>query len=158
MTQDKASVCANRISTKHVILALAGALWAVPVAADTWTIQSWPARPRGGPGTFQATWANRVAPDPGEGVASFYSDHETASGERLRPDDPNDLTCARPEPSELGACLIVSHGDKSIRCRVNDVGPQPSLKRKIDLTPAGWRQLGLKPIDGLGRVTIKRCD
>ena len=87
MTQDKASVCANRISTKHVILALAGALWAVPVAADTWTIQSWPARPRGGPGTFQATWANRVAPDPGEGVASFYSDRETASGERLRPDD-----------------------------------------------------------------------
>ena len=91
-------------------------------------------------------------------MASFYSDRETASGERLRPDDPNDLTCARPEPSELGACLIVSRGDKSIRCRVNDVGPQPSLKRKIDLTSKGFELLGMRKIDGLGRVTIRRCD
>ena len=134
-----------------ILLLLADLAWAEPV------LTPWPDAPRGGVGTFQQLWVSRVSSDPGSGIASFYSDAKTATGERVRPNDTIDLTCARPDPGELGTCLIVSSGERSIRCRVNDVGPNKITGRVIDLTPAGFRMLGFRPIDGIGRVTIRRC-
>lgn len=148
------------IKTALLILGAWGALWGVPAAAGQsggYIEMARPALPRGGAGTFQARWTNRVAKDPNDGLASFYNDRLTATGERLRPWTTTDLTCARPEASDLGACLMVSYGDRTIRCRVNDIGPAKHLHRAIDLTPAGFRLLGLRPKDGLGSVSIRRC-
>ena len=148
------------IAMKRAILALAAAMWTLPATADNWVISDWPAYPRGAPGSFQTIWTQRIATDPGEGVASFFSDRLGADGERLHPEDrnPKEHLCARPDPAEIGSCLKITGPGGPITCRVADVGPDPKLKRAIDLLPAGFKAIGLKPIDGLGRVTIKRCD
>lgn len=131
----------------------------LPVQADPlFIMEERPDAPRGGEGTFQHLWVSRVEKDPGIGVASHYDDLLTATGERLRPADPNPkgFTCSRPDRGELGQRLKVSRGLRWIICRVNDIGPNKRLNRKIDLTPAGFAALGMKPSDGLGLVRIER--
>ncbi len=109
--------------------------------------------------SFAEHWDIRIKRPPAPGYASFYSDYRTASGERLRPHDRTDLTCASPsEP--LGRCLKVFHvkqGEvRSITCRVNDRGPHARLKRVIDLTPAGFEMLGIPRRQGVAWVSIER--
>ena len=125
--------------------------------AQGFIISERPPEPRGGVGSFQQLWAFRVLKDPMPGIASFYNDgKKTATGETLRPHDADDLTCAHPSPSELGQRYRVTRGDKSITCRVNDVGPHVRLKRALDMTPAGAAALGITKEMGLAPVMIER--
>lgn len=105
--------------------------------------------------TFELMWRRIMIRPPDPGIASWYSDRLTSSGERLRPHDRNDLTCASPE-EPIGTRLRVCRGDRCIVCRVNDYGPHPRLKRRIDLTPAGFGALGLRLTDGVAAVTLDR--
>lgn len=105
--------------------------------------------------SFDDRWRRIMVRPPDPGVASWYSDARTSSGERLRPHDHHDLTCASPD-EPVGTRLRVCSGSRCIVCRVNDYGPAPSLKRRVDLTPAGFTDLGFRLIDGLGTVTIDR--
>jgi rare lipoprotein A len=120
----------------------------------TWLIAALLAAPAHA-GEFEAAWRRIMVRPPNPGMASWYSDARTSSGERLRPHDRDDLTCASPD-EPLGTRLRVCHGGRCIVCRVNDHGPRPHLKRVVDLTPAGFTMLGLRLIDGLGYVTVDR--
>jgi rare lipoprotein A (peptidoglycan hydrolase) len=104
---------------------------------------------------FELEWRRLMARPPNPGIASFYSDKLTSTGERLRPWARDDLTCASPE-EPMGTRLRVCHGDRCIVCRVADIGPHPRLRRRIDLTPRGFEMLGLRLDDGLGFVTLDR--
>lgn len=115
-----------------------------------------PEPPRGKLGTFKTLWMQRLARDPKPGIASFYNDPKTATGEQLRPYDRQSLTCSHPEASELGQRYIVRNGKLWIECLVNDIGPAKHLNRAIDLTPAGFEMLGFDLKAGLGHVTIER--
>lgn len=136
--------------------ALIGLLLASPALADTFIILPRPEPPRGKLGSFQTFWKQRVEPHPKAGIASWYNDKLTATGERLRPHDTENCTCSHPEASELGQRYIVRKGNKAISCLVNDIGPAKRLNRAIDLTPACFELLGMKQIEGLGYVTIER--
>jgi hypothetical protein len=105
---------------------------------------------------FEYWWHKRVTRDPNDGIASFYTDHQTASGENLKPWDTTHLTCSHPDPKELGQMLRVRYRDKCIVCRVTDVGPDEKLRRAIDLTPAEFKLLGLRTVEGLAYVKIDR--
>lgn len=131
-----------------------------PTPEAGYQASAWPALPRGGEGTFQQRWATRIARDPADGVASFFTDRLGADGERLHPEDrnPKEHLCARPDPADLGSRLRITGPGGSIICRVADIGPARELKREVDLLPAGFRAIGLRPSDGLGRVRIERVE
>ena len=77
-----------------------------------------------------------------EGLASYYG---YAKGGRA------EMTCAhRTRP--FGSIVTVSHGDRSIRCRVADRGP--FIKgRIIDLSVSAARALGMMSA-GVVRVSV----
>jgi len=157
MIVEKREMNMQKIGEKHSIVSAAIlCVLATPALGDTFIILPRPEPPRGKLGTFQALWMQRTAPHPKPGIASWYNDKLTATGERLRPYDAQNCTCSHPEASELGQRYIVKRGDKSIACLVNDIGPAKRLNRAIDLTPACFELLGFKLNEGLGLVTIER--
>jgi rare lipoprotein A len=94
------------------------------------------------------------------GVASIYwQDTRTATGERFRPreTDPAKWTCATPD-FPLNTVVAVYRGDKVIRCRANDRGPNRRLNRIVDLTPPAAKALGISVEQGLGNVTVRRVE
>lgn len=93
---------------------------------------------------------------PSDGIASWYTDAQTASGERLRPwAKAGVYQCASPD-EPMGVVLRVCHGASCIVCRVVDRGPNRRLKRTLDLTPVAFRELAGSLNRGLIPVTIDR--
>lgn len=91
-------------------------------------------------------------------TASFYGAGEslnerTASGERF---NPRAQTCAHPT-KKLGTLLKVTNPKNGIwyLCKVNDLGPNPRLKRGLDMTPKGVELLKLDKKKGLYRVKVQ---
>lgn len=85
------------------------------------------------------------------GIASFYTDHRTASGERF---SAKALTAAHPT-LPLGTRVLVTCL-RSGRCtivRINDRGPF-MRGRIIDLTPAAAEKIGLTKARGLAKVEL----
>lgn len=94
-------------------------------------------------------------------VVSFYGDGEklnthTANGERF---NPALQTCAHPH-YPFGTILKVTNPENGIwiECRVNDRGPAKRLRRGLDLTPAGFRLLGIQKRRGLARLRVQKID
>jgi rare lipoprotein A len=82
------------------------------------------------------------------GIASVYSDKETASGE---PMDPAAMTAAhRTLPFDTEVTVINHDNGRSAVVRINDRGPYIQ-GRVIDLSPAAARALG---VDGLASVSL----
>ena len=133
---------------KHAIIIIAVALWAVPVAAETFN-DRWSLRSLGstiGPSTF--------------GVASiFWEGSRLSTGERFKPyeRDASKYVCASPD-LPLGTMLNVYRGDRMRQCRVADRGPAKRLNRVLDLPPPMARDLGITKEEGLGHVTIRRSE
>lgn len=87
------------------------------------------------------------------GIASIYTDHRTASGERF---SKHALTAAH-KSIPLGSKVRVTNlrNDRSVIVRINDRGPY--IKgRVIDLTPAAASKIGLNYSQGLTRVKVER--
>lgn len=84
------------------------------------------------------------------GIASWYNDTRTASGERF---DPRAATCAH-RTLPFGTWLLVTDIEtgRSTRCRVNDRGPF-SPHRIVDVTRRGADELNIR-IQGLARVRV----
>ncbi|MGN6103011.1 MAG: septal ring lytic transglycosylase RlpA family protein [Devosia sp.] len=87
------------------------------------------------------------------GIASWYgteSGRRTANGERF---PTREATAAMPSRSMLGRHVIVRdmRTGRSVRVRINDIGPAKWTGRIIDLSPAAARALGGK---GLWRVCL----
>ena len=80
------------------------------------------------------------AKQPAQGVASFYSDTETASGEKF---DKNELTAAHPT-LPFGTRLRVTDlsSGKFVTVRVNDRGPYVR-GRVVDISPSAAEALGM---------------
>jgi rare lipoprotein A len=84
----------------------------------------------------------------GSGIASVYSDHDTASGERM---NPADMTAAhRTLPFGTKVTVVNRSNGRSAVVRINDRGPFVH-GRVIDLSPAAARALG---VDGLAPVSL----
>jgi rare lipoprotein A len=84
----------------------------------------------------------------GSGIASVYSDRQTASGETM---DPGALTAAhRTLPFGTEVTVINHDNGRSVVVRINDRGPFVR-GRVIDLSPAAARALG---VDGLAPVSL----
>jgi rare lipoprotein A len=84
----------------------------------------------------------------GSGIASVYSDRQTASGEAM---DPGALTAAhRTLPFGTEVTVINHDNGRSVVVRINDRGPFVR-GRVIDLSPAAARALG---VDGLAPVSL----
>lgn len=82
------------------------------------------------------------------GVASIYSDHQTASGETM---NPSAMTAAhRTLPFGTRVTVINHRNGRSAVVRINDRGPFVR-GRVIDLSPAAARSLG---VDGLAPVSL----
>ena len=76
------------------------------------------------------------------GLASYYSGHGRHG----------EMTCAhRTRP--FGSIVTVSHGDRSIRCRINDRGPFVR-GRVIDVSVSAARALGMIG-PGVVRVSVE---
>ncbi|MDA9503352.1 lipoprotein [Bradyrhizobium sp. CCBAU 11386] len=100
------------------------------------------ARPSGDAGSSTRTGSH--------GVASFYSDTETASGERF---DKNELTAAHPS-LPFGTKLRVTDvsSGRFVTVRVNDRGPYVR-GRVVDISPSAAEALGM--VDkGLANVRL----
>lgn len=85
------------------------------------------------------------------GIASWYNDTQTASGEAF---NPRGATCAHRTPLPFGTWLRVTDIEtgRSTKCRVNDRGPfKPN--RIVDVTQAGADELGIR-VRGLARVRV----
>jgi rare lipoprotein A len=90
-----------------------------------------------------------------QGIASIYTDHRTASGERF---NSNAMAAAhRRWPMGTRVRVINRNGDKSVIVRINDRGPY-IRGRIIDLTPAAASAIGLSKKMGLARVTLERLE
>ncbi len=90
-----------------------------------------------------------------QGIASIYTDHRTASGERF---NGSALAAAhRHWPMGTKVRVINRNGDKSVIVRINDRGPY-IRGRIIDLTPAAASAIGLSKKMGLARVTLERLE
>lgn len=100
--------------------------------------------------TWESRWRRIMIRPPDPGIASFFTDRLGAWGDRLGHDD-----CASPEEPR-GTRLRICSAEACIVCTVMDKGPNARLRRPIDLSPAGFRALGFRMGDGLGRVTIDR--
>ena len=84
------------------------------------------------------------------GVASFYSDTETASGERF---DKNELTAAHPTlPFGTKLRVTDTNSGRFVTVRVNDRGPYVR-GRVVDISPSAAEALGM--VDkGLANVRL----
>ena len=112
------------------VLAVAGALHAVPARADM-------AR------DVLASWYDCRA----KGQCS--KSKITASGEKFKP---NGLTAAH-RTLPLGTRLRVCHRGRCVVCRVNDRGPAGWTGRSLDLAAGTARAIGMT---GVARVTMQR--
>jgi rare lipoprotein A len=84
----------------------------------------------------------------GSGIASVYSDHQTASGEQM---DPGAMTAAHRTLPFGTKVTVVNHSNgRTAVVRINDRGPFVR-GRVIDLSPAAARALG---VDGLASVSL----
>jgi rare lipoprotein A len=84
----------------------------------------------------------------GSGIASVYSDHNTASGETM---NPGAMTAAhRTLPFGTRVTVVNRHNGRTAVVRINDRGPFVH-GRVIDLSPAAARALG---VDGLAPVSL----
>jgi rare lipoprotein A len=84
----------------------------------------------------------------GSGIASVYSDRQTASGEAM---NPGALTAAhRTLPFGTEVTVINRDNGRTVVVRINDRGPVVR-GRVIDLSPAAARALG---VDGLAPVSL----
>jgi rare lipoprotein A len=84
----------------------------------------------------------------GSGIASVYSDHQTASGEKM---DPAAMTAAHRTLPFGTKVTVVNHSNgRTAVVRINDRGPFVH-GRVIDLSPAAARVLG---VDGLAPVSL----
>jgi rare lipoprotein A len=82
------------------------------------------------------------------GLASVYSDHNTASGEKM---NPHDMTAAhRTLPFGTKVTVVNRRNGRSAVVRINDRGPFVN-GRVIDLSPAAAHALDL---DGLAPVVL----
>lgn len=90
-----------------------------------------------------------------DGIASFYTDYRTASGERF---NASALTAAhRYWPMGTKVRVTNRNGGRSVIVRINDRGPF-IRGRIIDLTPAAATAIGLSKKMGLARVTLERLE
>ena len=87
------------------------------------------------------------------GIASVYTDHRTASGERFCT---RALTAAH-RTLPFGSRVVVTspRTGRSVIVRINDRGPY-AKGRVIDLTPAAAAALGLTKKMGITKVAISR--
>ncbi|WP_061025401.1 septal ring lytic transglycosylase RlpA family protein [Bradyrhizobium sp. CCH5-F6] len=77
---------------------------------------------------------------PSHGVASFYSDTETASGEKF---DKNELTAAHPTlPFGTKLRVTDTSSGRFVTVRVNDRGPYVR-GRVVDISPSAAEALGM---------------
>ena len=84
----------------------------------------------------------------GSGLASVYSDQQTASGEQM---NPADMTAAhRTLPFGTKVTVVNRSNGRSAVVRINDRGPFVH-GRVIDLSPAAARALG---VEGLAPVSL----
>ena len=88
----------------------------------------------------RSTDAARAKTTASQGVASFYSDTETASGEKF---DKNELTAAHPS-LPFGTRLRVTDvsSGRAVTVRVNDRGPFVR-GRVVDISPSAAEALGM---------------
>ncbi len=94
-----------------------------------------------------------IVVDTQQGIASLYTDHHTASGERF---SAHALTAAH-RHWPLG-CLVRCtnvHNGRWVVVRINDRGPY-IRGRIIDLTPKAADAIGLTRAQGICRVRIDR--
>ena len=84
-----------------------------------------------------------------EGIASWYNDTRTASGERF---NPNAMTCAHKKLPFGTLVTVTGANGRTIVCRVNDRGPYVK-GRVIDLTHRAAKELGILQ-RGLMKVTL----
>jgi rare lipoprotein A len=89
------------------------------------------------------------------GMASYYRDRRTASGEPFRA---SALTAAH-RSWPMGTRVRVTHlgTGRKVIVRVNDRGPH-TRGRIIDLTPAAATAIGLNSRQGLARVKLERLE
>jgi len=87
------------------------------------------------------------------GIASIYTDHRTASGERYS----RHALAAAHKHHPLGCYCKVTNlkNGKSVVVRINDRGPY-IRGRIIDLTPAAASKLGFGWKQGLAKVKVER--
>ncbi len=87
------------------------------------------------------------------GIASIYTDHRTASGERFS----RHALAAAHKSLPLGCrCKVTNlRNDKSVVVRINDRGPY-IRGRIIDLTPAAAAKIGLGYTQGIVKVKVER--
>ena len=83
------------------------------------------------------------------GIASWYSDTRTASGERF---NPKAMTCAHKRLPFGTIVTVTGSNGVSIKCRINDRGPYVK-GRIIDLTRGAAQRLGILQ-RGLMKVTL----
>jgi rare lipoprotein A len=84
----------------------------------------------------------------GSGIASVYSDSQTASGERM---NPGAMTAAhRTLPFGTRVTVVNNRNGRAVVVRINDRGPFVS-GRVIDLSPAAARAIG---VSGLAPVSL----
>ena len=95
----------------------------------------------------------RTVGKPQHGIASIYTDHRTASGERFS----RHALAAAHKSLPLGCrCKVTNlRNDKSVIVRINDRGPY-IRGRIIDLTPAAAGKIGLSYGQGLAKVKVER--
>ena len=87
------------------------------------------------------------------GIASIYTDHRTASGERFS----RHAMAGAHKTLPLGCSCRVTNlrNDKSVIVRINDRGPYVR-GRIIDLTPAAAEKIGLGKAQGITKVKVER--
>jgi rare lipoprotein A len=87
------------------------------------------------------------------GIASIYTDHRTASGERFS----RHAMAAAHRSLPLGCtCKVTNlHNGKFCIVRINDRGPY-IRGRIIDLTPAAASKIGLNYGQGLAKVKVEK--
>ncbi len=87
------------------------------------------------------------------GIASIYTDHRTASGERYS----RHAMAGAHKTFPLGCkCRVTNlRNDKSVIIRINDRGPY-IRGRIVDLTPAAAEKIGLCKAQGITKVKVER--
>ena len=87
------------------------------------------------------------------GIASIYTDHRTASGERYS----RHAMAGAHKTLPLGCSCRVTNlrNDRSVIVRINDRGPY-IRGRIIDLTPAAAEKIGLGKVQGIMKVKVER--
>ena len=103
--------------------------------------------------TAQAAAELKTVGQPQHGIASIYTDHRTASGERF---SRHALTGAHKHLPLGCQCKVTNlRNGKSVVVRINDRGPY-IRGRIIDLTPAAAGKIGLGYSQGIVKVKVER--